>query len=298
MILRQGSKGQAVAQLQEDLTALGYKTSVDGVFGPHTAFAVRRFQGANGLTIDGIAGPETLGALRLQGEVFERPDQGQRRCVFLDAGHGGLRKNLEYTTRGKFWKFPALNGKLHVGAYYYEGVRNRLVVEEVASRLGKLGIAYVRTHEAIEDISLARRRGIANQYITAGWTGPFISFHTNAASSNYSQKKLDGIRGSCVFTLPGQDGSDPLATLHFNNLSAAFPNMYMRSQSWLDGDPDHEKKLGVLRVNTDAILVEFNFHTSTPDVIQIMNPESIAKEADATVKTIQEYFYARLDKKA
>jgi hypothetical protein len=36
---------------------------IDGRYGPLTARAVDRFQGAVGLTIDGIAGPRTLGAL-------------------------------------------------------------------------------------------------------------------------------------------------------------------------------------------------------------------------------------------
>jgi len=36
----------------------------DGVFGPRTGGAIRRYQSAAGLVSDGIAGPKTLGALR------------------------------------------------------------------------------------------------------------------------------------------------------------------------------------------------------------------------------------------
>lgn len=53
--LRMGSRGPAVAQMQQ---ALGI--AADGIYGAGTARAVRRFQSANGLTVDGIAGPVTL----------------------------------------------------------------------------------------------------------------------------------------------------------------------------------------------------------------------------------------------
>jgi peptidoglycan hydrolase-like protein with peptidoglycan-binding domain len=54
------SAGSSVAALQ---TALGIPA--DGIYGPQTRRAVRRFQAAHGLTVDGIAGPVTLSALGL-----------------------------------------------------------------------------------------------------------------------------------------------------------------------------------------------------------------------------------------
>ncbi|MFP5502714.1 MAG: peptidoglycan-binding protein [Candidatus Sericytochromatia bacterium] len=63
-VLRRGSRGAQVRSLQEKLKAAGHNPGgVDGVFGPNTEAAVRRFQQAKGLTVDGIAGPQTMGAL-------------------------------------------------------------------------------------------------------------------------------------------------------------------------------------------------------------------------------------------
>lgn len=58
---KQGSRGQEVTNIQTRLKQWGYYTgSVDGVYGAKTAEAVKKFQRANGLTADGIAGPATL----------------------------------------------------------------------------------------------------------------------------------------------------------------------------------------------------------------------------------------------
>ena len=63
-ILYQGSSGADVRGLQEQLTSLGYSLgSVDGIFGPKTAAALRQFQSDMGIGVDAIAGPETYGAL-------------------------------------------------------------------------------------------------------------------------------------------------------------------------------------------------------------------------------------------
>jgi spore cortex-lytic enzyme len=59
-ILKQGSYGKDVLELQGRLKLLGYYTgSVDGVFGHRTYLAVRLFQYAFGMKIDGIVGPKT-----------------------------------------------------------------------------------------------------------------------------------------------------------------------------------------------------------------------------------------------
>lgn len=61
-----GSSGSEVKKLQQSLVDAGYNvgsSGVDGIYGSNTAAAVKKYQQASGLTVDGSAGNETLGAL-------------------------------------------------------------------------------------------------------------------------------------------------------------------------------------------------------------------------------------------
>ena len=63
-ILRTGSQGAEVSELQAALKLLGYFTgAVDGFYGESTAIAVSRFQQASGLKPDGVTGPTTWARL-------------------------------------------------------------------------------------------------------------------------------------------------------------------------------------------------------------------------------------------
>lgn len=64
-LLRTGSRGDEVKSIQTSLKQLGYFTypSVTGYFGLYTAEAVKNFQKANGLSVDGIVGPSTKNVL-------------------------------------------------------------------------------------------------------------------------------------------------------------------------------------------------------------------------------------------
>ncbi len=63
-VLKQGSKGGEVKEVQRRLKQWGYYNgSVDGVYGAQTIEAVKKFQRKNGLTADGICGRSTYVAL-------------------------------------------------------------------------------------------------------------------------------------------------------------------------------------------------------------------------------------------
>jgi len=63
--IRSGSTGNDVRRLQRLLVMMKSLSfdEIDGVFGPNTDAAVRDFQSGNGLTVDGVVGPQTWNAL-------------------------------------------------------------------------------------------------------------------------------------------------------------------------------------------------------------------------------------------
>lgn len=68
-VCKKGSKGEQIKTIQRILYAMGYKDqngkalSIDGDFGSKTDYAVRAFQKANGLVVDGSVGSATWTAL-------------------------------------------------------------------------------------------------------------------------------------------------------------------------------------------------------------------------------------------
>lgn len=64
LVLKSGSRGEQVKTLQTKLKNQGYYTyTVDGIYGYRTVAAVKSYQKANGLTVDGIAGAKTLSSM-------------------------------------------------------------------------------------------------------------------------------------------------------------------------------------------------------------------------------------------
>ena len=62
-VLKEGSKGEDVKDLQRLLNKYKYGLIVDGIFGPKTKIAVADFQKSKDLIVDGVVGPQTWSAL-------------------------------------------------------------------------------------------------------------------------------------------------------------------------------------------------------------------------------------------
>jgi peptidoglycan hydrolase-like protein with peptidoglycan-binding domain len=104
-VLQQGSQGARVKTLQYMLRGSrdAWKSlAVDGVFGPLTEEIVRAYQGFTGLTVDGVAGPETWGSItggKAVGSTVRSGDTGE----FVKAAQNELdRHNYSVVVDGIF----------------------------------------------------------------------------------------------------------------------------------------------------------------------------------------------------
>lgn len=92
-----------IKQIQSLLTYLGYNPgAVDGADGANTQAAVRRFQQAEGLGVDGIAGEATQAALLAAvaaGRVYVPPDDTSGTAGTSGGAGGSWWSDIKYFTR-------------------------------------------------------------------------------------------------------------------------------------------------------------------------------------------------------
>ncbi|MDD4493915.1 MAG: peptidoglycan-binding protein [Eubacteriales bacterium] len=75
-ILKKGTSGVDVRELQDDLKALGYfQVNSTGYYGSITQSSVLRFQKVNNLKVDGIVGPQTLACVDAKLAAIEQSSQ-------------------------------------------------------------------------------------------------------------------------------------------------------------------------------------------------------------------------------
>lgn len=94
-----------IKQVQSLLTYLGYNPgAVDGADGANTQAAVRRFQQAEGLAVDGIAGSKTQAALLAAvaaGRVYVPPDDDSGTVGTSGGAGGSWWGEIKYFTRSE-----------------------------------------------------------------------------------------------------------------------------------------------------------------------------------------------------
>ena len=96
LTVKKGSRGETVKQLQTLLNQKGYACgAADGIFGAKTDVAVRAFQKAKGLSVDGICGPKTWAALNKSAETMEKPHSAH--FTFKELNVHPAKYNDDYT---------------------------------------------------------------------------------------------------------------------------------------------------------------------------------------------------------
>lgn len=176
----------------------------------------------------------------------------------LDAGHGGL-VNGQYVTPGK--RSPVWPD----GRQLFEGVSNRIIVRRIAQLCQNAGIRCTILVPEEVDISLGERVRRTN-VIASKERCIFISVHSNAG----------GGTGWEIWTTPGQNNSDKIATIFFNSAKKFLPTFRMRADM-TDGDPDQESNFYVIKgAKCPAVLTENLFmDTLNPDCEFLMSPQGV-----------------------
>lgn len=124
-VLRQGSKGSEVKEVQRRLKLWGYYNgSVDGIFGAGTRSAVVLFQKKNGLTADGVVGKATYKALGMTSayETLAGINEGSAEGVggFTSSDVYLLAKTIYAEGRGEPY-----TGQVAIGAVVLNRVRSK-----------------------------------------------------------------------------------------------------------------------------------------------------------------------------
>ena len=96
-VLKKGMRGPTVAKVQRWLNQ-----PADGIFGPATRAAVKRFQRRQGLTADGVVGPATWAALRRGHRAAQRHSTSAPRVRSRGRAVRTLQRALNITADGVF----------------------------------------------------------------------------------------------------------------------------------------------------------------------------------------------------
>lgn len=105
--LELGDSGIEVIELQKSLSNQGfYRSPADGYYGKETQQAVIRFQKANSLSVDGIAGEQTQSMLQSRLSLAPQSTATQ---VFSQAGVGSVEGILTGVTTSEILSFFALS---------------------------------------------------------------------------------------------------------------------------------------------------------------------------------------------
>lgn len=208
--------------------------------------------------------------------------------VLIDAGHGGLDANGNYTTsprdgkrfdhKDKSLNFHGIAGN----SVFYEGVSNRIFAQELAAALSRIGIAHHFVFDPVKDTARKTRIDIANKMHRerAGNT-ILLSLHSNASGNGTA-------RGWFGFTSVGTTRADRL------NLNLATATIAVLHSLGIEQRPSRmlrEKNFDMVAKTTmPAVLIETLFFDNLQDA-RLLNDISVVRAfCQAYAQGILAYF--------
>ncbi len=191
---RYGSTGSEVTKIQTKLKSLGYyKGTVDGIYGTQTKNAVTAFQKNCGITVDGIAGPQTLLYLGLGGS------SGGNSTRYTNEEVNLLAKVISAEARGESYE-----GQVAVGAVILNRVAHPSFPNTISGVVYQNG-AFSCVYDSNWYAAVADSARRAAQDAMNGWdpTGGAVYYYNPAKTSNawMRSRKVIKIIGNHYFCI-------------------------------------------------------------------------------------------------
>ncbi|MGC5020408.1 D-Ala-D-Ala carboxypeptidase family metallohydrolase [Micromonospora sp. DT47] len=201
--LYQGRSGDDVRQLQIRVAGwagTGGIVRIDGVYGPQTAAAVRRFQAAYGLGGDGVAGPQTFNKLYQLQDNDCTPAHFSYTEMDGGCGQGGWSGGPLSATQTRsnavrtMWKLEALRRSLgdqplYVNSGFRSTACNRQIggASDSQHLYGNAADLTSRTRSLCQIASNARNHGFSGIY-GPGYPGHSTHVHADSRRENNNDR--------------------------------------------------------------------------------------------------------------
>ncbi len=196
--LKRGMKGSDIADMQQALVDLGYDLSrfgVDGIFGPETEAALKKFQEDHDLIVDGIFGPETAKALSESLTVDKAVEERLANQPKIIQVLGEALLNVKRIAKGAFAVFDI--GKKVLGFF-------GKVIGRVLNLLSPFVDLFVDLAMIISDSLVSLNEWIDSSGIFEDWLGKIDEF-----LAPFGEKINNAVTGlKKFFGIINEDGSE------------------------------------------------------------------------------------------
>jgi N-acetylmuramoyl-L-alanine amidase len=142
---------------------------------------------------------------------------------------------------------------------------SRALIARLTPLLRQAGFDVILSNTQEVEIGLNNRVKEMNRHSDAF----VLSLHNNAAGMGNEWKNA---RGFSVWTTKGKTKSDNFATIIYNKIRKAMPDLPFRTD-FSDGDPDWEANFTVLTSRHPSVMLEWMFQDNKEDLKIIQDPE-------------------------